>query len=87
MKFVNLIADFMYESQALYGVPDPEPISDKNVGIIVAISTIVIGVVAGIIVLVKRTIKKKNDNVQTSEVTRPPERLYGCPRPDEKEKN
>ena len=93
----NLIGDAKIEMQTynpklvapLYGPPN----TFLGVPIRIAISVVCIGVVVGIIVLVKRKMKKNDinnaqalygppENFKKKSKVDPPEDLYGCPRPD-----
>ena len=85
---------YVYEIQSAYGVPTPE-IKIPAAPIIIAISAVCVGVTVGIVILVKRKMKKNNINNEARCLYGPPsfykkprdkepiEDLYGCPRPDE----
>lgn len=92
MNFTSLIADIMVQSE-MYGVPAPKP-SNVNMPIIIIVAAAVtIGVATGVILLIKRMLKKKNninnaqalygppENFKKKSKVEPPEDLYGCPRP------
>ncbi len=74
MKLYDLIP---LVGNTVYGVFKPEP-EKPNYSLIIGISTACVGVIAGIIILIKKKHKKSNQKKNDG-----PEDLYGCPRPDE----
>jgi len=91
LKISNLFADAVnYLQQSdLYGPPQAFEHDNSSVTPIIIISAIGVGIVAGLVVLIRRKLKKCNNNSSPQglygppSMFEPPEDLYGCPRPDD----
>ncbi len=89
MRLIKILGFATPPNVSIYGVPKPEPVVGGLTSWIIFFGVVAIGIVAGIIILLKHAFKKKPEQAQglygPPKMFEPPQDLYGCPRPDEPE--